>query len=57
MLSFRASVGGAVVLSVDARGHRVYRADENGNGLLLAMLSSGISEYVDSTVEDGQSYI
>ena len=44
------------MLSGDARGYRVYRTDENGNGLLLAMLSSGISEYVDSTVEDGQSY-
>ena len=45
------------MLSGDARGYRVYRTDENGNGLLLAMLSSGILEYVDSTVEDGQSYI
>ena len=45
------------MLSGDVCGYRVYRTDENGNGSLLAMLYSGISEYVDSTVEDGQSYI
>ena len=56
-LSFQASVGGTVVLLGDVRGYRVYRTDEGGNELLLATLSSGISEYVDSTVEDGQSYI
>ena len=52
-LSFQASVGGAVVLSGDVRGYRVYRTEGSGNKLLLATLSSGISEYVDSTVEDG----
>ena len=56
-LSFQASVGGAVVLSGDVRGYRVYRIDEGGDELLLATLSTGTSEYVDSTVEDGASYI
>ena len=30
-LSFQASVGGAVVLSGDVRGYRVYRIDEGGD--------------------------
>ena len=56
-LSFQAFVGGTVVLSGDLRGYRVYRTDEGRNALLLATLSSGILEYVESTVEDGQSCI
>ena len=40
------------MLSGDLRGYRAYRTDEGRNALLLATLSCGISEYVDSTVED-----
>lgn len=41
------------MLSGCLHGYRVYRIDESGNELLLVTLSSGISKYVDSTVEDG----
>ena len=44
------------MLSGDLRGYRAYRTDEGRNALLLATLSCGISEYVDSTVEDEQFY-
>ena len=52
-LSFQTSVGGAVVLYGVLHGYRVYIIDESGNELLFATLSSSISKYVDSTVEDG----
>ena len=52
-LSFQTSVGGAVVLSGVLHGYRFYIIDESGNELLLATLSSSISKYVNSTVEDG----
>ena len=44
------------MLSGDLRGYRAYRTDEGRNALLIATLSCGISEYVDSTVEDEQFY-
>ena len=41
------------MLSGVLHGYQVYIIDESGNELLLATLSSSISKYVDSTVEDG----
>ncbi len=56
-LLFTSSIGGVVVPSADVRGYRVYRMDEGGSEVLLATLPAGVSEYFDSSVEDGASYI